>query len=441
MSWILLGLASSQPQRCAEETGRVRSFFWSTLPDPMNHFPYWRLAWAVFSLALWAPQAAASEAALTCRIELERGRAMVVDAEGVTPLGRHDGPLRLEGSGQFELAPGSRAQLAFPNRGSLALEGPASLHWQAGTAGEELHLVFGVFESAEVEVRRGTWRVDLGGNWRLEASRGALSLANLAGGGARITHQGGRRARVWWIAGPSAQVPEWIAAGMSVRLTGGLWPRAEPDSALDAHWPTIAWPWGTGPIPGRGEAPMRPWSTLEWPWSPGSVDACPWEEVDWPFGASPKKGAAPPLSVLEVPGPGVPAPEAVLDPELESPAEPAPQAAQGPPAGAESTPEPQTEPSPRLSETRDYCGLEAARLDPRRAFVLEDSPDWIIEQLAGGLRRISVALDAPRPILFFSSPYDYRLFPGAFLLVEADGSVRSHGGWVRLFPARGVLDD
>jgi hypothetical protein len=203
-------------------------------------------------------------AALRGALEWTAGRGILVAGERPHELGPRAGRVPLAGPGHLELASAARATLRWPGLGSLRLEGPTSLAWQAGPPGEPLLLEFGSLTSTELEVRQGPVRVDLRGSWRLVLDSGAISLVALPGGGTELVHRAGRAARVAWVGGLDFAVPpRWLGPGQRLRLEGGY----------------------ERPAPADPSAGARPWLDYAWPWAPGSSRPAPWRSWGWPWPA------------------------------------------------------------------------------------------------------------------------------------------------------------
>lgn len=221
---------------------------------------------------------------------VERGRALFVSDHGVVPVSRGRGCLVHEGAGQLELAPGSRARIAWPGRCSVDLVGPASLGWRPDTPSEALRLDLVAVRAAELEVRQGRVRADLPGAWRLDLGEGAYGLEELPSGGVQLEHQAGRVARATWVGGAGyAPPPAEVWPGERVRLTGAPSgaTRADRGRAVPG-WSTSGWPWGEA-APGDPDAPIAE--------EPGST----------PPGASADRSAVPPTGPALALSPGAPA--------------------------------------------------------------------------------------------------------------------------------------
>lgn len=418
----------------------------------------------VFAAPVFAapsPLFAGVGAALETRVTLERGRALLVDEAGVGPLKRHEGTRQLEGVGHLELAPGSRASVVWPGLGSVELRGPTSISWDPGTDAEDLRLSIGVLERVDLEVRRGRVRLDLPGAWRLEAQLGVFELRSLPVGGVGVRQLAGRSCRASWVGGPGISAPQWIGPGESARLCGTREPVAGGlDGAGAPSWSAVTWPWGEGGVPGApdlstgGEA----WGDASWPWGQAPGGTKPWERWDWPWGVAaadadqsesvPALELSPSILVATPETPAtsrlsaVPETGSVIDPEaaLESADESADGALlAGQQRVVDEAPDPAPAfeaPQPAAHDSAAWRGLDRGQLIQGSLGTLQLSGAWVEEELAGGRRRISIPADAGVPLWYFSDQYDYRLFPGSELLLDASGGVLVHQGWVRIFHAQ-----
>lgn len=380
------------------------------------------------------------------RLDLERGRALLVDGGGVTRLRHSDGTHVVHGQAHLELAPGARALVRWPGRASVALRGPASFAWGGGNAGG-FRWTFTALQHAEVEIRTREARIELPDAWRLELARGAYSLEALPGGGSRLEHHAGRPARATWIGGAGVSPPPFaVSQGESVRLAGTPRVTSRADRTPGARrWNASSWPWGEGGIPDLPPELAEnqpPWLADDWPWPPPPVDPEPWERWDWPWRPVP---APEPLVPPELgpdstvdPFPGAPwSPGGAESRAQVSEPLPAPVAPQAPVAsdGAE---EIVTPPSPAGSAAYDatlWRGLPEDQTEDHGPFRLQRSDDWVIEELPSGRLEIRLERETLEPAWFLGREVDYRVFPGAAIVLEPDGRVRFHRGWVRIVEA------
>ena len=421
------------------------------------------------------------EGGLVARIELQRGRALLVKDSGVVPVRRHLGVQISPGPGHLELAPASRAVVRWSGMGSLTLSGPSSVSWQELPSGGLLWR-FGALHGAQVEIRGGQARIELPDAWRVDLGRGAFSFRGLPGGGTELKNQAGTLLRATWIGEEGISPPPIvIGPGQSALLAGA--PRLEvavDPTAATPPWTQTRWPWGRGGIPDvpdlTGDS-GQPWPTGPWPWGPESEAMAPWERWDWPWSAAPPESE--PQPVLE-PAPVLePTPEAGTrparrpeDPERDllplvpppasrglrdevAPTTPEPpsavrntSAAEAAEPRLESPPEriaePNAEPPAELPPAGEvslstpsplWRGLPEERLEVHRVFRLERSEDWIWEGLPSGRLRVELDPHAKRPRWYLGQELDLRLFPGAAIVLEEDGSLRFHEGWVRILGA------
>ena len=165
-----------------------------------------------FDPAPWAAQGPA-------RVSVSRGRAMLVRGEDVRILVRDSEPVSVAGSAYVELGSRARAEIAFPGRGSLRVEGPAALEWSPAGRGETPVVELERFERLEVEVRGERFRLELPQAWAFDVRRAALALESLPSGALVVHHHGGDGVRVLSrVPRPQQDWPRKIEAGRRVRL-------------------------------------------------------------------------------------------------------------------------------------------------------------------------------------------------------------------------------
>jgi len=422
---------------------------------PRSRLLRWTAAAALLAAAAAPPLPGDPAGGGVARLDLERGRALLVDGAGVTPLRRSDGTLVVLGRAHLELAPGARALVRWPGQASVALRGPASFAWGA-ESGEGLRWDFSALQHAEVEIRTREARIELPDAWRLELARGAYTLEALPGGGSRLDHHAGRPARATWIGGVGVSPPPFaVSQGESVRLAGTPRVTTRADRTPGARrWDASSWPWGEGGIPdlppGLAES-QPPWPADDWPWQPPPADLAPWERWDWPWRVTPA-----PSTPSELGGDGTvdPFPSPPWSPgETEPPAQvsaplpvpftpPAPAASDGT-VGDEIEEEeaPAAPPEPAPYDPALWRGLPEEQTEDHGTFRVQRSDDWVIEELPSGRTELRLERETLEPAWFLGREVDYRVFPGAALVLEPDGRVRFHRGWVRVVetpPGRGL---
>ncbi|MFT7667701.1 MAG: hypothetical protein ACI8X5_000384 [Planctomycetota bacterium] len=426
------------------------------------------------SLLIIAPKAPCASVAMDSAIlDLLTGRGILVDDSGIVPIDRRTGGTQIYGPGHLELAPGASAQLQVVGLGTLELWGPTSVSWQAVTTDGELRLNFGALYRAEILLRSSSARLELPGAWRVNLGVGAVSLRGLPGGGTElVNHAGGTASAAWIGALQHVASPTMIAQGHSRRLQGtGPAPTA-PDrrSTPQARsWNESEWPWGAGPINGipdmtsisteswdasrwsleGQEAEVEAWERWDWPWTgPPSESAeldveeieehlnhpakpeslsplsqAPWKEWDWPFDE-------PKIDVEALPEEDTPAPEIATE---AVPSEYLPKVRRDN-SRRISTKDSDfgfAEDVPKGHQAEYWRGLPGEKIMWSTNYALQRSSDLVIDSMIEGRRRISLAANATEPVWFFNSQLDMRIFPGGSLVVEADGSMRYHVGFVR----------
>lgn len=121
---------------------------------------------------------------------------------------------------------------------------------------------------------------------------------------------------------------------------------------------------------------------------------------------------------------------------------------QAPPQAQGDSPGDSQEPTPALKGSLDlsygfvgsppegfkaehWRGLGAGMLMWNDSYALQRSSYLKIDEIDGGKRRVTLDLGAPEPVWYFDSLLDLRVFPGASIVIERDGSVRYCEGLVR----------
>jgi hypothetical protein len=410
------------------------------------------------ALPLLASGALSYQAGSPARIDLERGRALLVDGVGVSALKSHAGPYLVAGNGHLELAPGARAVLRWPGRASLELDGPTSVSWRSPDEGGPFHWTFTALHSADLEIRGQGARIDLPDAWRVHLGRGAYSIYGLPGGGVELEHRAGEAAHALWVGGERAAPPPIpVAPGTSLRLAGVPSVVSAPDRTGTApRWSATEWPWGDGGVPNFPDltsACQSPWNTHRWPWGVEKMEIDPWEQWDWPWvlrtevteliEAPPdpdeeSKGerVAPAPLTIEPGGEDLPPPEpygsGACSPVygecevLFSPLEPSNPVE--PVGGAEES----VGAAPASPDLRRWRGLTEEATEAHLGFRLQRNPGWSLEELPSGRLRVQLDRESPEPAWYFGPEFDYRVFPGSALTMEPDGSVRFHQGVVRI---------
>ncbi len=175
--------------------------------------------WLVLALFARAPQSPRAlpplQAAAPVELEVERGRARLLEGDEVLSLLASSGRREIRGPVHVELGPRSEVVIAWRGRMSLNVRGPAALWIAADPNPLEPRVELFFCAAADLEVRRGTLRVALAGGLELEARRSAAALVELAQGALEIFHRGGEPLR---LRGPSPETTRTLASGSRTRL-------------------------------------------------------------------------------------------------------------------------------------------------------------------------------------------------------------------------------
>jgi len=172
------------------------------------------------SCGLLGPAAEArAEVAVAARVSVLRGRAMLVRGEDVRILVRDSEPATVPGSAHLELGSRAQVEIAWPGRGSLRVEGPATLEWSAPARGERSVVELERFERMEIEVRSASLLFELPQAWAFDVRRAALAVESLPSGALVVRHHGGEDVRVLSrVPREDDRWPRRIAAGERARL-------------------------------------------------------------------------------------------------------------------------------------------------------------------------------------------------------------------------------
>jgi len=159
-------------------------------------------------------------------LRIGRGRALLAEGDGPVRLATSAaGALELAEPVFLELGVGARAEVRWPGRASLRLEGPAVVSWapaplDPSETGGPVRCEVVQLGSAEVEVRRGGLALGFERDrWDLAVGRGALHLAGQPDGALELRHHGGKDVRVRTrVLRPPGTWPAVVRAGARVRL-------------------------------------------------------------------------------------------------------------------------------------------------------------------------------------------------------------------------------
>ncbi len=309
-------------------------------------------------------------------VEVKRGRARVVRADGAEPLSAVDPATQAPGPAYLEVSAGSVVTVSWRGLATLRFEGPAAFEWEGGEAGGELGWRLVDAAALEAEVRRGVARLELPLGWQGDLRAGAYHLASTADGGTRVVHQAGEDLRLRCLGGEGgARPPVFLRAGETARLSTPPVLRSRPDTTAAAPaWPRCEWPWGRHGVPGRpdlGAGPAWHPEAVRWPFGPaGDPRAEPWDAASWPWDGrgtavepepAPARVTAPVGAVDAVePAPLTEAPEAPEATETPAEGDAAPEGPDGAPATEPTT----DDATPSVGEPAAAPPVVAAATEP-----------------------------------------------------------------------------
>jgi len=145
----------------------------------------------------------------TPRLRVGAGSARLVEGGEVKALDRRSGSVTVSGRRAYvECGAASELELVWRGLASVALEGPAALEF-----GADPELVLESFRTAELEARRGRFRVEVAGTARFELGASAVQLVSTAAG-LELRNRGGAPLVVLTSAGEELTV----AGGERVRI-------------------------------------------------------------------------------------------------------------------------------------------------------------------------------------------------------------------------------
>jgi len=185
---------------------------------------------------------------LFSRVEVKTGRAQIIQAENSTQKVRQGESASLRGATHIEVPAGSEVRVAYPGQASLHIWGPASLDWQVLENTQDLRtpqIQWNFFQVTwcDLEIRRGSHRVNLPGDWTAQVDGGSMRLRGLATGPLEMRLNAGRPVRVAWNGERNqARPPITIFPGSNIRLEQ---PTQVPiDKSSQAKtWEQPAWPY------------------------------------------------------------------------------------------------------------------------------------------------------------------------------------------------------
>ena len=170
------------------------------------------LAHVLGTLALASALAQDPAADGGCLVRVERGRARLgrgAEVQALAPRGR----MRLEPRDSLELGASTAVELAWRERASAFVQGPAALELAPrGTLWLER------FACAELEVRCGRLAVLLAEGGQLELGPGAVQLTRVAAGVVEIYHRGGEPLAWRTLDARGAARAGWLRTGERIRL-------------------------------------------------------------------------------------------------------------------------------------------------------------------------------------------------------------------------------
>ncbi|MCE9594475.1 MAG: hypothetical protein K8S98_09795 [Planctomycetes bacterium] len=179
---------------------------------------------------------------------VERGRAEVVGEGAAATLGALGSSRRVHGRGELRLEACSSANVRWPARAGLELEGPADCAFDLDSVGSP-RVTLGRFATAHVELREGPVELELAGGWRARLVSGVVALVATGSTGVRVERVVGEplcfervgsnpahARRVDVRVGADGFLPLDPLADPASARVGGAFERA-------AVWPEFAWPW------------------------------------------------------------------------------------------------------------------------------------------------------------------------------------------------------
>lgn len=197
-------------------------------------------------LALMAPLAA-SQDAVSSRVDVVQGRALLVGSTGPKSLRRGESKRTL-GDAHLEVSAGCQVRVSVNGEMNLDVFGPSAVEWRFEKSGVTLH--FHQLGWADVDVRSGRHVLELPADWRADFGRSSFHLRALSGGPTELRHNAGSAITLEWRGDPTrVRPPVAVYAGSSVRLDQPRYDRMEGVSAsADATkaWTRddrAGWPW------------------------------------------------------------------------------------------------------------------------------------------------------------------------------------------------------
>lgn len=152
-------------------------------------------------------------------LELSSGRARLRHGGETLELGSGRA-LESRAGGTLVVDVGARVTVAFPERASLAIQGPAELTFAPpARAGANLRVDVLRARELNVETRRGATQLTLACGFQVEAGAGMFRCADRVGGGAELANQGGAALRIAsLVQRASGSWPSRVAVGEIAKL-------------------------------------------------------------------------------------------------------------------------------------------------------------------------------------------------------------------------------
>jgi hypothetical protein len=175
------------------------------------------------------------------------GRVEFVGADGRVRLIARGERLVTGGPSYLEAGAGASVEIAWPTLGSVRLEGPCVVEWDApvmnGTV-PELALRITTLCNAEFELRAAVLALELPGGWRVNTRNSAFRCSSTQGGRVQVAARAGA---ALVIDGPR-HGPLWprhaVVPGAELMLGSGAPLLVRKDRTRTAPpWESVEWPW------------------------------------------------------------------------------------------------------------------------------------------------------------------------------------------------------
>ena len=200
-------------------------------------------------ISLMSPLAAAQADLGAARLEVQRGRVVLLNDGRAERTLRSGESETTGGSSHLEIGTGSEVRLSWPGMASLHIWGPSSLRWFASpakTAEGVGSLKWSITDLAwcDLEVRRGDHELQLPGDWTAQIKPGAVYLRGLPAGPVEMRLHAGEPIRLDWSGDASrARPPVMVNPGSSVRLERPGAAPVDKSSRAEAWDDSADWPY------------------------------------------------------------------------------------------------------------------------------------------------------------------------------------------------------